>query len=130
MLIFVVLSERCHYSITKTTVCELLSVLPTLYHQIGTTEHKGKLVTISEGSIKDLKGKDGVLNRTDICLRSSFFFFLLLLLLLVVVVVVAAAVVAVMAHSSKTLIKMSLRLPSIVSLKSIILKIHFLMLVH
>jgi hypothetical protein len=65
----------------------LLSVLPTLYHQIGTTERKGKLVTISEGSIKYLKGKKEVLDRTDICLQCSFFLLLLLLLLLVVPVV-------------------------------------------
>ena len=54
LIFFVLLSEKCHYSITKTTVCELLSVPPTLYHQIGTTAHKGKLVTIVEDSTKDL----------------------------------------------------------------------------
>ena len=53
----VLLSEKCHYSITKTIVCELLSVLPTLYHQIGTTAHKGKLFTIAEVSTKIYREK-------------------------------------------------------------------------
>jgi hypothetical protein len=51
------LSEKCHYSITKIIACELLSVLPTLYHQIGTTAHRGKLVIIAQNYAKDLKGK-------------------------------------------------------------------------
>ena len=54
LIFFVLLAEKCHCSITKIIVCELLSVRPTSYHQIGTTAHKGKLVTIVEDSTNDL----------------------------------------------------------------------------
>jgi hypothetical protein len=76
---FFLLSEKCHYSITKIIACELLSVLPTLYHQIGTTALRGKLLIIAEDSSKDLTDKMNICF-TVFCIEQTSFVLLLLLL--------------------------------------------------